>query len=621
MSSAQVPGFLPSQSGLHFPNSWNKGTNYPVVTLPVIGTVASQDANKGLCGGFVMTALDMFLHAPRLLPPNDTTNPPDPSPLFNYLSSRLLDSLDANGPKDVQWTQVQDHDVTIELEGAGLSKRMIETEWPAIKADIDAGRPSPLSLVAKPWCGPGDVKGIIAALSESHQVLAWAYDLDAQNNLTLKVYDPNDPFNNDAEIRMNVGGPTTETIAISCPSISQHLNGAQIRGVFRSAYGLKDPSALAQPHIPFMTWAGNFGGQDSLLLYNPPSNNWWLGTFSAGTLTWTNVDNTAGFGNVSGDQFWVGNFITAGSSDILFYNAYDNNWWIGSFSGSGSNAKLSWSLAANTAGFGNISSPPPAHRFWVGAFDGSGKDNILFFNQYDANWWLGQFDATGKITWKLATNSKGFGGGEASGLFFVGHFSSQTADSVLFYHPGDGNWFLGSFNGTTMTFAQVGNTVGFGDISAPPPVHRFWVGNFVGGEFDQVLFFNQPDENWWVGAFVGGQMKWGVANNSATQFGGGEATGVFFQGKFNGSEAILFYHPDDANWFLGTFSAYNISWMLVDNSSGFGYIANDLFFTGTFGTPNTTVVFFHEDGHWWQGTVARQSTTWKLVAATAGKAW
>ena len=56
-------------------------------------------------------------------------------------------------------------------------------EWPKVRADLDAGRPSPLGLVTVESNDP-------RRLADNHQVLAYAYELDGPQ-LTIKVYDPN----------------------------------------------------------------------------------------------------------------------------------------------------------------------------------------------------------------------------------------------------------------------------------------------------------------------------------------------------------------------------------------------------------------------------------------------
>lgn len=247
---AQVPGYLPSQSGFHFENSWPNGSDYTVVNLPGVGRI-QQDASKGLCGGFVFADVDLWIHNPRLLPPSTTTTPAVGTPIFTYIKGRLLDSLVADGPKIIQWVGTPDNNTGLTVSGSGLSNtglgdRMVFDEWPKIKGDIDAGRPSPLVLIGKPACNSGDVNCTITALSNSHQVLAWAYSLDGRDNLILKVYDPNQPNVNNAEIFLNIGNPD-QTIPISAPSITNaDANHSVFRGIFRSSYSPKDPSSIGQ---------------------------------------------------------------------------------------------------------------------------------------------------------------------------------------------------------------------------------------------------------------------------------------------------------------------------------------------------------------------------------------
>jgi hypothetical protein len=242
MPLVQVPGFLPSRSGFHFANSWPPDTIYPVVTLPIIGTVAAQDATRGLCGGFVFAALDLFLHEPRLSPPADTRPAADGTPLFNYIASRQVDSIALNGIKYIQWIQTPDQDDGLQLfDNRGLARRMVETEWPAIKADIDSGVPSPLALIAPPQAGLPNTSGIIEACSNSHQVLAWAYDLDESSNITLFVYDSNQPNNDGTKISIGITGDPIKQATISAPSITAILRN-DIRALFRSTYIQRNPA-------------------------------------------------------------------------------------------------------------------------------------------------------------------------------------------------------------------------------------------------------------------------------------------------------------------------------------------------------------------------------------------
>jgi hypothetical protein len=235
----------------------------------------------------VFASLDLFLKS-RLSPPTLVTGPTvpspcggtpvpaDPSPIFNYLAQRLNDSygtnpLLGNGVKDFEWTETPNTDFNflfINIEG--LAKQVINDEWPnKIKADIDSGMPSPLALVMTPACGIGDIPGSIDALGHCHQVLAYAYDLDASNNLTLSVYDPNDPNDNNSTISLNISNPNAN-LAISAPSIESHLaDPFAIRGFFRSQYTWKDPAVIIPgpptppPSIPQIQFVIGTGGDDA----------------------------------------------------------------------------------------------------------------------------------------------------------------------------------------------------------------------------------------------------------------------------------------------------------------------------------------------------------------------
>ncbi len=159
-----------------------------------------------------------------------------------------------------------------------------------------------------------------------------------------------------------------------------------------------------------------------------------------------------GFGNLAdGRPFWTGDFNGDGKSEILFYYRGDHNWWLGTFAG----GVIGWSLVGNTAGFGNLADGRP---IWAADFAGTGKTDILFYFPGDKNWWLGQFGTTGQISWNLAGNTTGFGQVWDGRPFWVADFNGGGKADVLFYFPGDGNWWLGSFGGTQLGWNFAGNT-------------------------------------------------------------------------------------------------------------------------------------------------------------------
>jgi FG-GAP-like repeat len=232
MTSVRVPDFSPTRNGLHFLNSWPAIPDY---TLSILGqNITLGSASNGLCGGMAYTVNDLFLTG--LLPPPDTTNPAGGTPLFNYIVARLTNSFD---PPDflqyLSWIQMSDHDTWF---SHGLAWHEINEEWPAIKSDLDAGRPSPLGLVhGQEPPTVGFFTGL-QDLGECHQVLAWGYDLNG-TSLTIHIYDPD-----------NTGDANTITLDIgnsqhTTPISVSNWAAGTFRGFFRTRYVYHDPRTPA----------------------------------------------------------------------------------------------------------------------------------------------------------------------------------------------------------------------------------------------------------------------------------------------------------------------------------------------------------------------------------------
>lgn len=270
-----------------------------------------------------------------------------------------------------------------------------------------------------------------------------------------------------------------------------------------------------------------------------------------------------GFGNMAdGRPFWMADFDGDGQDEVLFYYPGDDNWWLGK----AVNGTLSWRLVGNTAGFGHAIND--GRPFWTGDFRGTGRAEVLFYYPGDDNWWIGSFDGT-NLTWSLAGNTAGFGHGINDGRpFWIGRFVQADRDSVLFYYPGDDNWWVGTFIGNSLTWAFAGNTAGFGHgINDGRP---FWIGRFVYAGQDSVLFYYPGDDNWWLGTWSGGQLAWSFAGNTSG-FGHGISDGrPFWVGRFlqAGRSGVLFYFPGDGNWWNGIHSGPGgqIAWSLLGNT-------------------------------------------------------
>lgn len=233
MPANAVPGFQPSRHGFRFANAWPSQPDL-AIRLPLVGSVKVGDAADGLCGGMVYAVRDYYEAG--------VSPPPGPMPeagtlLYRYIVTRLFDSFDL--PRGAltyyAWMNLPNGDQLVRGRPIhGVAWRTVIRQWPRVRADIDAGHPSPLGLITVRSVNPRD-------LAKCHQALAYAYDLTG-SMVTLRVYDPNtDPDGADnCVLVMDIGHPdqrtsTRHNLAIPHP----------IRGFFRTSYAPEVPPADA----------------------------------------------------------------------------------------------------------------------------------------------------------------------------------------------------------------------------------------------------------------------------------------------------------------------------------------------------------------------------------------
>jgi hypothetical protein len=187
------------------------------------------------------------------------------------------------------------------------------------------------------------------------------------------------------------------------------------------------------------------------------------------------VGGQPNFGIVwDGRPFWIGDFNGNNRADVLFYYLGDENWWLGSYQGTG----FAWTWGGNTSGFGQVWDGRP---FWIGRFSRADRDEVLFYYPGDDNWWLGSHNGN-QLIWSFAGNTANFGHGINDGRpFWVGDFNGDGRSDVLFYYPGDGNWWLGSYQAGTFSWSLVSNT------GTPNAI--------VAGHYMLVVGYNDPDPN------------------------------------------------------------------------------------------------------------------------------
>jgi hypothetical protein len=217
----RIPDFLPSRNGFPFPNAYPEGNPVILAESP-FGDLRAGDASKGLCGGMILTTIDLYLFGIREIPAEPTPE------VFRYFCLRLMASwnLPFGGLKYYDW-QVRP-DASRFLGGVrvrpGVSYLTITDEWPKIRQSLDAGLPTAVGLSKVRGWNP-------LKLGENHQVLAYGYTLDEESGeLALDLYDPNYPGDDECQIRVNlhepdIGRPVTHT-----------WEGPSVRGFFFTEY-------------------------------------------------------------------------------------------------------------------------------------------------------------------------------------------------------------------------------------------------------------------------------------------------------------------------------------------------------------------------------------------------
>lgn len=217
--SARVPGFLPSTHGFPFPNRFPPGRKFYLFTGP-FGPVGVADATRGLCGGMVFAVIDLF-HAGVCPVPVEPIDP-----LFRHFCRRLFTSwgMPFAWVKYLDWQRRRSESTFVagvRLQ-RGVSSLMIESEWPEIRRQLDAGRLVPLGLVKEYGANP-------LLLAKNHQVLAYGYDLSG-DDLTVHVYDPNYPGDDTATLKWCLANPDAPRL------VTHSREGGTVRGVFATRY-------------------------------------------------------------------------------------------------------------------------------------------------------------------------------------------------------------------------------------------------------------------------------------------------------------------------------------------------------------------------------------------------
>jgi hypothetical protein len=182
-----VLDFRPSRHGFHFPNRWPATPAWwwggGVIHL------GFGNAGNGLCGGMVFAARDRFERGE--LPPADVTPPPAGTPLFGEIVRRQIDSFDRAIVVPWRFWRASNASPRRQL------RETVREAWPAIRREIDSGRLAMVGLVREPRWNP-------LRMGMGHQVLAYGYEA-SRDAITLRIYDPNHPDDDEVVARMERG--------------------------------------------------------------------------------------------------------------------------------------------------------------------------------------------------------------------------------------------------------------------------------------------------------------------------------------------------------------------------------------------------------------------------------
>jgi hypothetical protein len=158
--------------------------------------------------------------------------------------------------------------------------------------------------------------------------------------------------------------------------------------------------------------------------------------------------------------------------------------------------QFGWTNLGDTKGFGELNDGRP---IWTGDFSQAGKTQILFYYPGDMNWWAGTVTG-GRLEWTLAGNTRGFGQVADGRPFFIGDFTGVGRAQIMFYSPGDGHWFVGTISNNALEWQLVG-TYHQGNFGMGT-----WVGDYAGAGSDQVMCA-QGDGQGWLVSMKGGQLE------------------------------------------------------------------------------------------------------------------
>jgi GxGYxY sequence motif in domain of unknown function N-terminal/GxGYxYP putative glycoside hydrolase C-terminal domain/FG-GAP-like repeat len=377
--------------------------------------------------------------------------------------------------------------------------------------------------------------------------------------------------------------------------------------------------ANAPPQHELFTGDVNDDGKTDAFFYYGGNGDVWVGLSDGTNLTWSNAGNISGFGNLldGSHQLFTGDFNGDGKTDLAFYYNGDGSVWLGTSTGTAftwaslgttalgnwldgkhrvhvgdydgngkadfsvydsttgtisfglsSGASLAWDSASSVGGFGDLLDG--AHGLFDGDFNGDGKQDLVFFYNGDGSVWLGASSGTA-LTWSQMGNVSGFGNLiDYAHDLFAGDFNADGKTDLGFYYAGDGSVWLGLSNGTALAWAQASSTTGMGNLIDLN--HRLYTADVNGDGKLDVVSYDAATGDWNLGVSNGTTLAWSAGGSTSSHGDLVDFAHLLWLGDFDGTgkAAPLFYSASDGNFWMADSSGTTLSWHLAGNTSGFG---------------------------------------------------
>lgn len=345
------------------------------------------------------------------------------------------------------------------------------------------------------------------------------------------------------------------------------------------------------------------GSLDDVAVYDAAMDLLYVGTNGGANFNWSTGMSVSGEPTLRRPKIFAGSFAGSWESTLLVYDAVNMNWSSGHFAPTG---PVTWTPVGNAAGFGDIADGRP---FWRGYFSALDREQVLFYYPGDGNWWVGTLN-NNQLTWQNAGNTAVYGNMADGRPLLMADFDGTARHVFLSFNPAQNNWMLGTMASGTLVWSVVTG----GSNYIPLPGTRFFSGYFRGVFQADVLAYSPLELTWRIGTLVNGKLVWNVVGNSA-QFGNLADGRALVGGRFTAAAAgILFQSPQDASWQLGTLDSNGqLAWSNMGAGPSTALLQSPIQVVGTFSQwwQDALLIQDQDFGGWFLGTVGTGNMSWQ----------